>query len=101
MTNYKPSLWFFPDVKMLIRELCITGNTSTVVKFILWNKRLQYCIPGLLSDEFAQAVYVEDPVDKFKEYQKWSWDIFLKLAKETFPVDLSKISMDWDMEVEE
>lgn len=101
LTNYKPSLWFFPDVKMLIRKLCILGNTSTVVKFILWNKRLQYCIPGLLSDEFAQAVYVEDPVDKFKEYQKWSWDIFLKLAKETFPVDLSKISMDWDMEVEE
>ena len=105
LTNYKPSLWFFPDVKRIIRDLCNSGNTSTVVKFILWNKRLQSCIPGLLSEEFAQAVYVEDPIDRFKEYQEWSWDIFMKLAKETFPLDRSKITMywdwDWDIDVEE
>ena len=101
LTNYKPSMWFFPDVEWIIRNLCNTCNTSTVVKFILWNKRLQYCIPGLLSDEFAQAVYVEDPIDKFKEYQEWSWNKFLKLAKETFPVDQSKITMDWDVKEEE
>lgn len=87
--NYKPSLAFLPNMVFCVRMLTMTGNISTVMKFLLWNKRLQMCIPSFLSEKYSQMVVIRQISENFKDYQDWSWEQLMKLAIETFPVDKS------------
>ena len=92
LLNHKPSLTFIPGMKYLIWTLSNTGNTSTIMKFLLWNKRLQLNIPGFLSEEYNQANTIQLLKSNFKTYMDWSWKQLLKLAEETFPIDKSIIT---------
>ena len=78
--------------KYLIWALSNTGNTSTIMKFLLWNKRLQLNIPGFLSEEYNQADTIQLLKSNFKTYMDWSWEQLLKLAEETFPIEKSIIT---------
>ncbi len=92
LLNHKPSLTFLPGMKYLIWTLSNTGNTSTVMRFLLWNKRLQLNIPGFLSKEYNQADTIQLLKSNFKTYMDWSWEQLLKLAEETFPIEKSIIT---------
>ena len=92
LLNHKPSLTFLPGMKYLIWTLSNTGNTSAIMKFLLWNKRLQLNIPGFLSKEYNQADTIQLLKSNFKTYLDWSWEQLLKLAEETFPIDKSIIT---------
>ena len=92
LLNHKPSLTFLPGMKYLIWTLGNTGNTSTIMKFLLWNKRLQLNIPGFLSKEYNQADTIQLLKSNFKTYLDWSWEQLLNLAEETFPIDKSIIT---------
>lgn len=92
LLNHKPSLTFLPGMQYLIWTLSNTGNTSTIMKFLLWNKRLQLNIPGFLSEEYNQADTIQLLKSNFKTYLDWSWEQLLKLAEETFPIDKNIIT---------
>lgn len=92
LLNHKPSLTFLPGMQYLIWTLSNTGNTSTIMKFLLWNKRLQLNIPGFLSKEYNQADTIQLLKSNFKTYLDWSWEQLLKLAEETFPIDKNIIT---------
>lgn len=92
LLNHKPSLTFLPGMQYLIWTLSNTGNTSTIMKFLLWNKRLQLNIPGFLSKEYNQADSIQLLKSNFKTYLDWSWEQLLKLAEETFPIDKNIIT---------
>ena len=95
LINHKPSLTFLPGLKYLIWVLTNTGNTSTIMKFLLWNKRLQLNIPGFLSEEYNQMDTIQLLKGNFKAYMDWSWRKFTELARETFPIDKKIIKDDF------
>jgi hypothetical protein len=88
LLNYKPTLYFLSDLKGRIQLLIQTGNTSTVVKFIAWNKYLQQNIPSFLSEEPDQKIALQQFGDRFREYRNRSWERLIDLARETFPVEI-------------
>ncbi len=92
LLNHKPSLTFLPGMQYMIWTLCNTGNTSTIMKFLLWNKHLQLTIPGFLSKEYDHADTIQLLKSNFKTYLDWSWEQLLHLAEETFPIDKSIIT---------
>ena len=79
-------------MQYMIWTLCNTGNTSTIMKFLLWNKHLQLTIPGFLSKEYNHADTIQLLKSNFKTYLDWSWEQLLHLAEETFPIDKSIIT---------
>ena len=89
--NYKPSLLFLPNTMFYIRALIKSGNLKTVLKFMLWEKRMQLSIPQFLSDEYKAAFNLKHPIATFKTYQDWSWKLLLRLAIDTCPVDKDSI----------
>jgi len=93
LIDYKPSLWFIPNINFYVNTLGRTNNVNTVVKFLLWNKRLKECIPGFLSSDVTESVHIEHPIERFKAYHDWSWDLFVKLALETCPVSKDKLTL--------
>lgn len=88
LINYKPTLYFLPDLKGRVQLLIQTGNTNTVVKFIAWNKYLQQNIPSFLSEEPDQKIALQQFGDRFREYRNRSWERLIDLARETFPVEI-------------
>ena len=92
--GYKPSLSFLPNMTFCVRMLMQTGNFNTIMKFLLWNKRIQSAIPSFLSEKHCQAVVMGMVSECFKAYQDWSWERLMELAIESLPFD--RLSLDDD-----
>ena len=101
LINYKPSLTFIPGVRYLIWVLNNTDNTKTIMKFLLWNKRLQLRIPSFISEEKDQATEIQKLKGNFKAYMDWSWNYLMELAIATFPIDQSLITDDFSLFAED
>lgn len=98
--NYKPSLITLPDMKYLIWVLKQTGNTTTLKKFLLWNKNLQQHIPPLFSEDDCQPMTVQMLEDRYKAYLDESWEQMKRLAIATFPVDVNNITFEFGVDPE-
>ena len=99
--NYKPSLITLPDMKYLIWVLKHTGNTTTLKKFLLWNKNIQQHIPPLWSEDDCQAMTIQLLEDRYKDYLDESWEQMKRLAITTFPVDENNITYEFRVNPEE
>ena len=100
--RYSPTLFYLPDILFYIETLIRTGNTKTVVKFIVWDKYIRRYLPSyneyntkFITDDNYLEVRKRRPLT---EYLDWSWEQLIEKAIENFPIKREDITNEFEEE---
>ena len=96
--NYTPSLLFLPNMKSCIHTLVGTGNTRTLMKFIVWDKYIRRNIPTFYSEEYYAHIGIGTNRKRiFSEYLDWSWERLMENAIGNFPFKREDITYEFGL----